>query len=86
MLARRVCRMKDSLSIQVSLPELAAHHMDCNMDMSSFAQSRERILENLELDETSYHEILRKGQAAVRTALKGIPKDSAGVEEQILFR
>ena len=86
MLARRVCRMKDSLSIQVSLPELAAHHMDSNMDMSPFAQNREGILAILELEESRYHEMLRKGEAAVRTALKETPKDSVGVDDQTLFR
>ena len=78
--------MKDSLSIQVSLSELAAHHMDSNMDMSPFAQNREGILAILELEESRYHEMLRKGEAAVRTALKETPRDSVGVDDQTLFR
>ena len=30
--------------------------------------------------------MLRKGEAAVRTALKGVPKDSLGIDDQTLFR
>ena len=86
MLARRVCRMRDTLSINASLSELAAHHMDNNMDISPFPQSRSGILTILELEESRYHEMLRKGEAAVRTALKGVPKDSLEIDDQTLFR
>ena len=86
MLARRVCRMRDSLSINASLSELAAHHMDNNMDISPFPQSRSGILTILELEESRYHEMLRKGEAAVRTALKGVSKESLEIDDQTLFR
>ena len=31
MLARRVCRMKDDLGLNISLVELGSHHMDVNL-------------------------------------------------------
>ena len=86
MLARRACRMKDDLGASVGLADLGAHHMDAHLDMSSFVQSREGILRILEIEEMRYYEMLRKGEAAVRTALKPIPKDSAEAPDETLFR
>ena len=86
MLARRSCRMKDGIGASVSLAELGAHHMDTHLDMSCFVQSREGILRILELEEARYYEMLRKGEAAVRTALKTLPKDATEVSDETLFR
>jgi len=86
MLARRVCRMKDDLNLSMSLAELGAHHMDVNLDMSGFGQSREGILTILELEEARYHEMLRKGEAAVNTALAKLPKDANNAPDETLFR
>lgn len=86
MLARRVCRMKDELGIEVTLAELGAHHMDVNLDMSDFRQTREGILTILELEEARYHEMLRKGEAAVKTALAKVAKDADSAPDEILFR
>ena len=86
MLARRVCRMKDDLGLSMTLAELGAHHMDVNLDMNGFSQSREGILTILELEEARYHEMLRKGEAAVNTALAKVPKESTHVPDEILFR
>ena len=86
MLARRACRMKDDLGASVGLADLGAHHMDAHLDMSSFVQSREGVLRILEIEEMRYYEMLRKGEAAVRTALKPIPKDSAEAPDETLFR
>ncbi len=86
MLARRVCRMKDDLGASISLADLGAHHMDTHLDMGSFVQSREGVLRILELEEVRYHEMLRKGEAAVRTALKSLPKDVAMAPDETLFR
>ena len=86
MLARRVCRMKDDLGLSMTLAELGAHHMDVNLDISGFSQSREGILAILELEETRYHEMLRKGEAAVNTALAKLPKDADEAPDEILFR
>ncbi|MDP6562409.1 MAG: alanine--tRNA ligase [Candidatus Thalassarchaeum sp.] len=86
MLARRVCRMKDGIGASVSLAELGAHHMETHLDMSCFVQSTEGVLRILELEEARYYEMLRKGEAAVRTALKTLPKDASEVPDETLFR
>tara|TARA_B100001142_G_scaffold41169_1_gene36756 strand:+ start:11818 stop:14691 length:2874 start_codon:yes stop_codon:yes gene_type:complete len=86
MLARRVCRMKDSLSVPVTLSQLGAHHIQTHLDIRGFVQSEEGILKILELEEARYHEMLRKGRAAVKTALKGTPSDSRQIDDETLFR
>jgi alanyl-tRNA synthetase len=60
--------------------------METHLDMGGFLQSKEGIMEILELEEARYHQMLRKGIAAVNTALKGIPKESEQVDDEILFR
>ena len=86
MMARRVCRMKGDLGLEISLTELAAHHIDTHLDIAGFVQSREGILTILAIEEARYHEMLRKGEAAVRTALREIPKDAKEAPDEILFR
>jgi len=86
MLARRVCRMKDDIGASVSLAELGSHHIDVHIDMGSFTQSREGVLRILELEEMRYYEMLRKGEAAVRTALNPLPKDAVEAPDETLFR
>ena len=86
MMARRVCRMKDNLGIDVSLAELGGHHIGNHLELSNFTQSLDGILTILELEEARYYEMLRKGEAAVRTALKDTPSDVAEVPDEILFR
>jgi alanyl-tRNA synthetase len=86
MLARRVCRMKTDLGLEITLGELGAHHMDAHLDMSGFAQSREGIITILNLEEARYHEMLRKGEAAVRTAFAKVPLDALEAPDDILYR
>jgi len=86
MLARRVCRMKDELNMAVSLSELASHHMNTHLDMSNFMQTEGGLIEIINLEEQRYHEMIRKGEAGVRTALKDLPKDATEVSDEILFR
>lgn len=86
MLARRVCRMKDDLDLGVSLSELGSHHIDYHLDFSRFTQSREGVLDILDLEENRYYVMLRKGESAVRTALRDLPKDSSEVPDEVLFR
>ena len=86
MMARRVCRMKGDLGIDISLRELAAHHIDTHLDMDGFLQNRDGILIILDLEEARYHEMLRKGEAAVRTALREIPQDAQNAPDEVLFR
>ncbi|MFL2493430.1 MAG: alanine--tRNA ligase [Candidatus Thalassarchaeum sp.] len=86
MLSRRVCRMKGDLGIDVSLAELGAHHIDTHLDYSGFVQSRKGTLAILSLEEQRYHEMLRKGEAAVRTALRDLPQDATEAPDETLFR
>jgi alanyl-tRNA synthetase len=86
MLARRVCRMKSDLSIDITLLELGKHHMDNHLDMSKFMQTEQGILQLLDLEELRYHEMLRKGESAVKTAFQEIPRDALQVPDEILFR
>tara|TARA_B100000029_G_scaffold137019_1_gene131744 strand:+ start:552 stop:3440 length:2889 start_codon:yes stop_codon:yes gene_type:complete len=86
MMARRVCRMKDELGLTVSLAELGAHHVDTHLDIDGFVQTREGILTILALEEARYHEMLRKGEAAVQTALREVAKDAAEAPDETLFR
>ena len=86
MMARRVCRMKGDLGIDISLRDLAAHHIDTHLDMDGFLQNRDGILIILDLEEARYHEMLRKGEAAVRTALRELPQDAQNAPDEVLFR
>ncbi len=86
MLARRVCRMLGDLGLAVTLAELGAHHMDTHLDFDGFVQSRSAVLQILDLEEARYHEMLRKGEAAVRTALRSVPKTAVEAPDVTLFR
>ena len=86
MLARRVCRMKSDLSLNVTLAELGKHHIEAHLDLDNFTQNEKGILLLLELEESRYYEMLRKGQSAVKTALQNIPKNATEVPDSILFR
>ncbi len=86
MLSRRVCRMKDDLGLDLTLSQLASHHMEVNLDFSEFVQSRERVIQILSLEEERYFEMIRKGEAAVRTALSNVPEDAKVAPDEILFR
>ena len=86
MLARRVCRMKSDLNLNVTLAELGKHHIEKHLDLKNFTQNEKGILLLLELEESRYYEMLRKGQSAVKTALQSIPKSATEVPDSILFR
>ena len=86
MLARRVCRMKSDLNLNVTLPELGKHHIETHLDLENFTQNEDGILLLLELEESRYYEMLRKGQSAVNTALQNLPKNATEVPDSILFR
>ena len=86
MLARRICRMKSDLGLEISLLELGKHHMETHLDMAKFMQTEDGILKLLELEELRYHEMLRKGESAVKTAFQEISKEALEVPDEILFR
>ena len=59
MLARRVCRMKSDLNLNVTLAELGKHHIETHLDLENFTQNEDGILLLLELEESRYYEMLR---------------------------
>jgi len=85
MLARRVLRMRDELAIDVSLTELARHHLDVNLGGHLNKQTREGLLTILELEEERYVEMLRKGTNVIQTQLKSLAKDATEIPDEHLF-
>ena len=86
MLSRRVCRMKEELALGVSLSELGTHHIEKNLEFTNFIQSEDGLVEILKLEEMRYHEMLRKGEAAVKTAFRDLPLESTEAPDETLFR
>ena len=86
MLARRVCRMKEELALGVSLSELGNHHIEKHLEFTNFTQSKDGVMRILELEEERYHEMLRKGEAAVKTAFRELPLGSTEAPDETLFR
>jgi len=78
--------MKSDLGLEISLLELGKHHMETHLDMAKFIQTEDGILKLLELEELRYHEMLRKGESAVKTAFQEISKVALEVPDEILFR
>ena len=54
--------------------------------MDGFLQSRDGVIIILDLEEARYHEMLRKGEAAVKTALRELPQDAHNAPDEVLFR
>jgi len=86
MLARRVCRMRDSIGVSTSLSELGSMHIENYLDINNFVQSYQGIFDILDIEEKRYYEMLRKGEAAVKTALHGVSKLELELPDEILFR
>ena len=85
MLARRVLRMRDELGLDVPLAELAAHHLEVNLDGQLNKQTREGLLMILTLEEERYAEMLRKGTNVIQTQLKSVPNDATEIPDELLF-
>ena len=85
MLARRVLRMRDELHLDVTLQDLAEHHLDVNLDGHLNKQHREGLLTILELEEERYAEMLRKGKNVIVTQFKSVGKDASEIPDEILF-
>lgn len=85
MLARRTLRLRDELGLEVSLVELAAHHLDTNLEDWPMKQRREGLLGILEQEEARYEELLRKGEGLVKQALKDLAKDTVTLDDELLF-
>ncbi|MBO58297.1 MAG: alanine--tRNA ligase, partial [Euryarchaeota archaeon] len=86
MLARRTLKMIDELGIDKTLAELGEHHLEVNLPGRKFTQTPEGILTILNLEEQRYREMIRAGEAAVRTALKSISNDCNQIPDEIYFQ
>ena len=60
MIARRVLRMRDDLGLDVSLSDLALHHLDVNYSTKRMKQTQEGLVTILKGEEERYDEMLRK--------------------------
>ena len=85
MLARRVLRMRDELGLDVGLEQLAAHHLDVNLEGHLNKQTRDGLMTILKLEEERYAEMLRKGINVVATHLKNIDKTAIELPDETLF-
>ena len=85
MLARRTLRLRDELELSVSLAELARHHIEVNLGGAMMKQTHNGLLGILELEESRYGEMLRKGGNVINTQLKQLPKDAERIPDEILF-
>ncbi len=85
MMARRVLRMRDDLEIEISLADLARHHLEVAMGSDEMKQTLDGLITILTGEEERYVEMLRKGRQVVATAIKDIPKESGELPDEILF-
>ena len=85
MIARRVLRMRDDLGLEVSLADLALHHLEVNYSVSRMKQTQDGLVTILKGEEERYDEMLRKGTQVVKTAIKDIPQGSVELPDEVLF-
>jgi len=85
MLARRTLKMIDELGLDITLSELGEHHLDVNLGDREFTQTRDGILTILTLEEQRYREMIRAGEAAIRTALQSVSNDCEEIPDDIYF-
>ena len=85
MMARRTLRLRDDLGLEVSLSDLAVHHLDVNLGGTKMKQTRDGLCRILNLEEEKYSEMLRKGGNVILTQMKKIDKSSEEIPDDILF-
>ena len=85
MLARRTLRMRDELGIDVSLADLAIHHIEVNLGNKIMKQTHDGIATILNLEEAKYVEMLRKGEQVIKTMLSGVDKATETIPDELLF-
>ena len=85
MLARRTLRLRDDLGLNVSLSELAEHHITVNLGDQSMKQTHDGLLGILQLEEERYGEMIRKGGNVITTQFKDLPRDTESIPDEILF-
>ena len=85
MMARRTLRLRDELGLEVSLSQLAIHHIEVNLGNSKMKQTRDGLCTILDLEEQKYAEMLRKGGNVILTQLRNLNKSSESIDDEILF-
>ena len=85
MLARRTLRMRDELGIDVTLSDLAQHHIDVNLGGKVMKQTHDGIGTILDLEEEKYSEMLRKGEQVIKTMLSDVGNDASEMADELLF-
>ena len=85
MMARRILRMRDDLGLDLSLCDLASHHLEYNYYPERMKQTTEGLLTILNGEEERYNEMLRKGHNVVKTSLKSIPREISELPDELLF-
>ncbi len=77
--------VRDELGIEVSLAELALHHVDVNLGGKNMKQTQDGIATILNLEEEKYVEMLRKGEQVIKTMLSNVDKNANEIEDELLF-
>ena len=85
MMARRTLRLRDELGLDVSLSQLAIHHLEVNLGNSKMKQTKDGLCTILDLEEQKYAEMLRKGGNVILTQLRNLNKSSESIDDEILF-
>ena len=85
MMARRTLRLRDELGLDVSLSQLAVHHIEVNLGNSKMKQTRDGLCTILDLEEQKYAEMVRKGGNVILTQLRNLNKSSQSIDDEILF-
>ena len=85
MLARRTLRMRDELGIDVSLSDLAHHHIEVNLGSKIMKQTHDGIGTILDLEEEKYAEMLRKGEQVIKTMLSEVDSNISEMADELLF-
>ena len=85
MMARRTLRLRDDLGLDVSLSQLAVHHLEINLGNSKMKQTRDGLCKILDLEEQKYIEMLRKGGNVILTQLRDLDKSSKSIDDEVLF-
>ena len=86
MLARRILRMRDDLGIEISLSEMIQHHLEVNMNGHEMKQTKDGLITIMELEESRYKEVLRKGSNLIQQELRSIDSSSEELPDALLFK
>ena len=86
MMARRIMRMRDELGIEKTLSDLIEFHIDVNFNFESSKQTKEGLLEILNLEEERYIETLRRGKNIVSAELKKHNKNVIELPDEFYYQ